>query len=156
MGNIVADSILSTPGLKLASFSHRLRKELADVLPRFANAFNPLDLSAQSAFDAKILTSCIEVLGQSDEFDILLWGRDLPMSIDDNSAVGLALRKLMAQHPRTVVIPVSQMNGICQGGEIDGSPPPMFAGRALLQGTAGSIRASGKVIGWHGASSITA
>ncbi|MDA9391315.1 acyl-CoA synthetase (NDP forming) [Bradyrhizobium sp. CCBAU 45394] len=152
MGNIMADSILSTPGLKLASFSHRLRKQLTDVLPRFANNFNPLDLSAQSAFDAEVLTSCIEVLGQSDEFDILLWGKDLPMSIEDDSPVGLALRKLMAQHPGVVVIPVSQMNGICRGGEIDGSPPT-FAGRALLQGTAVSVRALGKVIGWHASTS---
>ncbi|MGY4327390.1 acyl-CoA synthetase (NDP forming) [Bradyrhizobium sp. LB7.2] len=152
MGNIMADSILSTPGLKLASFSHRLRRQLTDVLPRFANNFNPLDLSAQSAFDAEVLANCIEVLGQSDEFDILLWGKDLPMSIEDDSAVGLALRKLMAQHPELVVIPVSQMNGIFQGGEIDGRPP-MFAGRALLQGTAVSIRALGKVIEWHAANS---
>lgn len=155
MGNIMADSILSTPGLKLASFSDRLRKQLTDVLPRFANNFNPLDLSAQSAFNAEVLTSCIEVLGQSDEFDILLWGKDLPMSIEDDSAVGLALRKLMAQHPGVVVIPVSQMNGICQGGEIDGGPP-MFAGRAVLQGTMVSIRALGEVIRWHASFSITA
>ncbi|MDE5466217.1 acyl-CoA synthetase (NDP forming) [Bradyrhizobium sp. CSS354] len=148
MGNIMADSILSTPGLKLASFSHRLRKQLANVLPRFANNFNPLDLSAQSAFDAEVLTSCIEILGQSDEFDILLWGKDLPMSMEDDSVVGLALTKLMAQHPGVVVIPVSQMNGMCKDGEIDGSPP-MFAGRALLQGTAVSVRALGNVIRWH-------
>ncbi|OSJ19963.1 acyl-CoA synthetase (NDP forming) [Bradyrhizobium canariense] len=151
MGNIVADSILSTPELKLASFSHGLREKLANVLPRFANNFNPLDLSAQSAFDAEILTSCIEVLGQSDEFDILLWGKDLPTSIEDDSVVGVALTKLMAQNPGVVVIPVSQMNGMCQGGESNGNPP-MFAGRALLQGTAGSIRALGKVVGWHASS----
>lgn len=148
MGNIMTDLILSTRGLKLASFSNQLCERLADVLPKFANSFNPLDLSGQSAFDTEVLSSCMEVLGQSGEFDILLWGRDLPISIEDESPVALALKQLMAQHPEVVVIPVSQMSGACQSQAIDVSPP-MFAGRALLQGTAISVRALGKVIEWY-------
>ncbi|WFU71281.1 CoA-binding protein [Bradyrhizobium sp. CB2312] len=147
MGNIMADSILSTSGLKLASFSGRLCKRLADVLPNFANSFNPLDLSAQSAFDAGVLSDCMQVLGQSGEFDILLWGKDLPISIDDESPVGLMLKELVLQHPEIVVIPVSQMNGLCRDSE--GGSPPMFAGRPLLQGTGVAVRALGKVIDWH-------
>ncbi|PDT64153.1 acyl-CoA synthetase (NDP forming) [Bradyrhizobium ottawaense] len=148
MGNVVADSILSTPALKLTSFSDRLRKRLRDVLPRFANSFNPLDLSAQSVFETGVLNSCMQVLGESGEFDVLLWGRDLPMSIEEDSQVGIALRQLAVQHPEIVAIPVSQVSGVCRGKTIDGSPP-MFAGRALLQGTGISIRALGKVVGWH-------
>ncbi|WP_247445057.1 CoA-binding protein [Bradyrhizobium sp. 197] len=148
MGNIMADLILATRGLRLASFSDQLRKHLADVLPRFANSFNPLDLSAQSAFDTKVLRSCMQVLGASGEFDILLWGKDLPLSIDDESPVGLALNELVTQHPEIVLVPVSQMSGVSQGREIDGRPP-VFAGRPLLQGTGISVRALGKVIEWH-------
>lgn len=147
MGNIMADLILSTRGLRLVSFSDHLRKRLADVLPRFANCFNPLDLSAQTSFDAEILSSCLQVLGESGEFDILLWGKDLPMSIDDKSPVGLALNELVSQHPEIVLVPVSQMSGV-QGNEIAGTPP-VFAGRPLLQGTGLSVRALGKVVEWH-------
>ncbi|TYL71937.1 CoA-binding protein [Bradyrhizobium cytisi] len=148
MGNIMADLILSTRSLKLASFSNQLRKRLADVLPRFANCFNPLDLSAQSAFDTEILIRCMQLLGESGEFDILVWGKDLPMSIEDESPVGLALSQLMAQYPEVVIMPVSQMTGPYRGIEIGGGPP-MFGGRAILQGTAVSVRALGKVIAWH-------
>lgn len=148
MGNIMADLILSTRGLKLASFSDQLRKRLADVLPRFANTFNPLDLSAQSAFDTGVLSACVQVLGQSGEFDILLWGKDLPMSIDDESPVGLALKELVAQHPEIVVIPISQMSGVSLGNEVAGTPPT-FASRPLLQGTGIAVRAVGRAIEWH-------
>lgn len=148
MGNIMADLILSARGMKLATFSKPLRKRLRDILPRFANSFNPLDLSAQSAFDTEGLNNCMRVLGESGEFDILLWGKDLPMTIDDGSPVGLALKELMIQDPEIVIIPVSQMNGVSGGHQLDGSPP-MFAGRPLLQGTAISIRAMDKVIEWH-------
>lgn len=148
MGNIVADVIMSTPSLKLASFSNQLRERLGDVLPRFANCVNPLDLSAQTAFNAEALSRCTQVLGESGEIDLLLWGKDLPMSIEEDSPVGLALKELMAKHPEIAVIPVSQMNGLCRDHQTDGSPPT-FSGRALLQGTAVSIRAIGRVIEWH-------
>lgn len=148
MGNIMADLILSTRGLKLASFSDQLRKRLASVLPRFANSFNPLDLSAQSAFNTDVLSSCMQVLGESGEFDILLWGRDLAVSIDDESPIGIALKALEAEHPEIVIIPVSQMNGVYWGKEVNGVPPT-FAGRPFLQGTGLSVRALGKVIDWH-------
>ncbi len=148
MGNIMADLILSTRGLKLASFSDQLRERLAGVLPRFANSFNPLDLSAQSAFNTEVLRSCMQVLGQSGEFDILLWGKDLPISIDDESQIGLALKALEVEHPEIVLIPVSQMSGVCWSKEVDGIPP-MFAGRPLLQGTGISVRALSKVVEWH-------
>ncbi|MHC1950480.1 CoA-binding protein [Bradyrhizobium sp. UFLA06-06] len=148
MGNIMADLILSTRGLKLASFSDQLCKRLADVLPRFANSFNPLDLSAQSAFDTKVLSACVQVLGQSGEFDILLWGKDLPISIDEESPIGLALKELIAQFPEIVVIPVSQMSGLLSRTEV-AATPPTFACRPLLQGTGVAVRAMGRVIEWH-------
>ncbi|MCK1266270.1 CoA-binding protein [Bradyrhizobium sp. 49] len=148
MGNIMADLILSTPSLKLVVFSDQLRKRLADVLPKFSNNVNPLDLSAQSAFDVQVLSNCMQILGQSGEFDVLLWGKDLPVSIEDESPVGLALRELATQYPEIVVIPISQMSGIPPRNGVDGSPP-MFSGRPLLQGTASSVRAVGKVIEWH-------
>ncbi|WP_051057108.1 CoA-binding protein [Bradyrhizobium yuanmingense] len=148
MGNIMADLILSTRSLKLISFSDQLCKRLAGVLPKFANSFNPLDLSAQSAFNTEVLSGCMQVLGDSGEFDILLWGKDLPMSIDDESPIGVALKRLQAEHPEIVLIPVSQMSGVHWGKQVDGIPP-MFCGRPLLQGTGVSVRALGKVIEWH-------
>lgn len=148
MGNIMADLILSTPGLKLASFSDELRKGLAEVLPTFANGFNPLDLSAQSAFDTDVLCNCMQLLGRSDEFDILLWGKDLPLSINDESPGGAALRQLVEEHPEIVVVPVSLVTGASGPNDSTGSPP-LFVGRPLLQGTGASIRALAKVIGWH-------
>ncbi|OSI32963.1 CoA-binding protein [Bradyrhizobium canariense] len=148
MGNIMADLILSTPGLKLVSFSNQLRKRLADVLPRFANSFNPLDLSAQSSFDSGVLSGCLQVLGQSGEFDILLWGMDLPTSIDNDSPLGIVLNELVAQHPEIALIPVSQISGVSRSKEVDGNPPA-FAGLPILQGTGVSVRALGKAIEWH-------
>lgn len=148
MGNIMADLILSTPGLKLASFSDELCRGLADVLPAFANGFNPLDLSAQSAFDTNVLSNCMQVLGHSGEFDILLWGKDLPLSINDESPGGAALRHLVAEHPEIVVVPVSLVNGVSGPSDSAGSRA-MFAGRPFLQGTGASVRAVAKVIGWH-------
>ncbi|MGY4430758.1 acyl-CoA synthetase (NDP forming) [Bradyrhizobium sp. F1.13.1] len=148
MGNIVADTILSIRGLKLVSFSSQLRERLGHVLPKFANCVNPLDLSAQTIFNVEVLGRCTQLLGESGEIDLLLWGLDLPMSIKDDSPVGLALTELMARHPEVVVVPVSQMNGLCRDYQIDGGPPT-FAGRALLQGTAASVRAIARVIEWH-------
>ncbi|MET4222182.1 acyl-CoA synthetase (NDP forming) [Bradyrhizobium sp. LB14.3] len=148
MGNIVADLILSTPGLKLVSFSSQLRERLGEVLPKFANCVNPLDLSAQAAFDSEALSRCTQVLGESGEIDLLLWGRDLPTSIEDDSPLGRSLKALMVKHPEVVVIPVSQMNGLCHDDQIDRGPPT-FAGGALLQGTAVSVRAVGRAIEWH-------
>ncbi|WP_407193080.1 CoA-binding protein [Bradyrhizobium sp. STM 3566] len=148
MGNIMADLILSTRSLNLVSFSDRLCKRLAAILPSFANSFNPLDLSAQSAFNTGVLSRCMQTLGDSGEFDILLWGKDLPMSIDDESEVGMALKALEAEHPQIVVVAVSQMSGVYWDKEVDGVPP-MFAGRPLLQGTGVSVRALDKVIEWH-------
>ncbi|MCS3765649.1 MULTISPECIES: CoA-binding protein [Bradyrhizobium] len=148
MGNIMADLILSTPGLKLAPFSDQLRKRLADVLPNFANSSNPLDLSAQSAFDSDVLSGCMQVLGKSDELDILLWGNDLPIGIDDGSPIDLALKELVSEHPEIVVTSISQMSGVCWATGAD-ARPPMFAGQPILQGTGVSVRAIGKVVEWH-------
>ncbi|MDA9440793.1 acyl-CoA synthetase (NDP forming) [Bradyrhizobium sp. CCBAU 51745] len=148
MGNMMADLILSTRSLNLVSFSDQLCKRLAAALPTFANSFNPLDLSAQSAFNTEVLSRCMQILGDSGEFDILLWGKDLPMSIDDESPIGMALKAFEAEHPQIVLIPVSQMSGVYWGKEVDGVPP-MFAGRPLLQGTGVSVRALDKVIEWH-------
>lgn len=148
MGNIMADMILSTTSLKLASFSDQLCRRLAGVLPKFANSVNPLDLSYQSYFDPEALRSCMQILGQSGEFDVLLWGSGLPSGINDGSPDGLALKELALQDPEIVLIPVSLMSGLSRPVTPDGTPP-MLDGRPFLQGAGLSVRALGRVIDWY-------
>jgi acyl-CoA synthetase (NDP forming) len=148
MGNIIADLILSEDSLVLPEFSKELTGKLKEILPRFANCFNPLDLSGQSAFDTAVLRGSLRALAESREFDILLWGKDLPVSIDPSSPLGAALGEVIEDHPELIVVPVSLVNKAVGSTQNDGTPPQL-QGRPFLQGTAVAIRAIARVLDWH-------
>jgi acyl-CoA synthetase (NDP forming) len=79
-GVLMAD-VTEAAGLELPQPSPALRDKLAAVLPSFGSAGNPVDVTGNLINDLGPVAAALEVVGSSDEFDIIVYSgvvRTLP------------------------------------------------------------------------------
>lgn len=98
-------------GIDFPPLPGEVRARLKKVFPDFGSLSNPLDLTAQADYDTRIIDESLHALATCGAYDIVLWGRGFPNSLDMQSAVGKALTNAAAAAPDVVFSVLSLAGG---------------------------------------------
>ncbi|MGL3104566.1 acetate--CoA ligase family protein [Bradyrhizobium sp. BR 1432] len=129
-----------------------VKARLDGLLPEFANSDNPLDITAQGAYDARVLEASFRALATCGAYDLVAFGRSFPSPLDMAQNVGQAL-KIAATAAPHVVFPIMSI----PGGHFYPTPDPHIAmidpqvdfdGMPFLQGMGTGLKALSALIGY--------
>jgi len=139
-------------GIEFTPLPAAAKAQLAAALPSFGSVSNPLDVTAQGAYDTRILDECLGVLSTCGSYDMVVWGGDYPSSIDMRSALGEALRRAAQAAPEVLFPVLSLADGhfFTERNPDDPMVEPRsdFDGMPFLQGIGSGLKALSSLIGY--------
>jgi len=118
---------------------------LQDVVPEFGNVGNPLDLTGQAVFQTEILSRSLDLLAESPNVDVVIYGRSFPGALDRQAVVGRILEDAATRQGQIVFLAMALV-----GGHFFKQPSPdipiaepmdRLAGIPFLQGSEYGLRA---------------
>ena len=126
-------------GVNLPAPSADTVSQLKTILPAFGTAANPLDITGQGIYQTEILEKAIDVIARSNEYDVVVLGRDFPAGMDRSSPVGRVLEAAVAKYPEVNFLVSSIVGGkmftSLTPGESLAEPTVKLDGVPFLQGT---------------------
>lgn len=150
--NSMLSDLAEPCGIEFPPLPATVKARLDAVLPEFATADNPLDITAQGGYDTRILEESFEALATSGAYDVVAFGRSFPSPLDMAQNVGQALKRAAAAAPQ-VVFPIMSI----PGGHFYPAPDPQtamidpqvdFDGMPFLQGMGTGLKALSALIGY--------
>ncbi|MGY4408253.1 acetate--CoA ligase family protein [Bradyrhizobium sp. USDA 3315] len=132
-------------GIEFPPLPAPVKARLEVVFPEFGNLSNPLDLTAQAGYDARIIDESLDALATCGAYDVVVWGRGFPTCLDMRSVAGQALTRAAAAAPE-VVFSVMSLAGGHFYTSLDPKVPMLdpkaeFDGMPFLQGMAPGLKA---------------
>ncbi|MBE9375866.1 acetate--CoA ligase family protein [Saccharopolyspora sp. HNM0983] len=100
-------------GLQLPEFSAATRTALAELLPDFAAANNPLDVTGYVVLDRSLLGRALEVVAEDPGIDAVLLLADLPRAEPPQPEVALEVFRANAERIRRAPVPVAVVSNVC-------------------------------------------
>ncbi|MBZ9603051.1 acetate--CoA ligase family protein [Phyllobacterium chamaecytisi] len=98
-------------GINFPPLPADVKARLKKVFPEFGSLSNPLDLTAQGDYDTRIIDESLDALATCGAYDVVVWARGFPSSLDMRSAVGKALTRAGASAPDVVFSVLSLAGG---------------------------------------------
>lgn len=100
-GVVAADCLERADALELAEFSDAVEAQIAEQLPGFATAKNPVDVTAQIFADPQLFQRVVEVLKQHDAADQIL-----ACVASVHSTVGVQVAEAIVEASRSLGVPI--------------------------------------------------
>lgn len=132
-------------GIEFPPLPPAVKKRLEAVFPAFGSVSNPLDLTAQSDYDRRILDESLDALATCGAYDVIVWGRGFPARLDMRGLQGQALTNAAKAAPE-VVFAVMGLAGGHFHSSLDPKYPMIepkaeFDGMPFLQGMDTGLKA---------------